>query len=156
MNLDFAYKYAETTLWGQEAFIFAVTYVRPPALSKDSSIVETAETTVSCSAFVAQVNIAGFGAPARRVQDFLIRSSELGVILALGRPRKGDYIVDGEQTVFAAYAVLPILGGRVWKISAQETFDEDFGSVASAHTATEDRGDLTAATSAEDYGALYV
>src|SRR5687767_3585115 len=148
MNLDFAYKYAETTLWSQIAFLSTVTYVRPPALSKDSSIVETTETIANCSAFVAQVSIAGLGSPARKVQDFLIRASELTVILALGRPRKGDYIVDAEQTIFSVYAALPILGNRVWKISAQETADEDFGSVALAYTTSEDRADLTATTSA--------
>ena len=75
--------------------------------------------------------------------------------VAGGRPRKGDYIVDADQTIFAVYGALSILGGRVWKISAQETMDEDFGSVAVANTTSEDRGDLVAATSAEDYGALY-
>ena len=155
MNLDSIYKTAETALWSQAAFISTVTYVRPPALSKDSSIIETTETTATCSAFVAQVNIAGLGSPARKVQDFLIRASELTAILALGRPRKGDYIVDTDQTIFAVYAALPILGNRVWKISAQETPDEDFGSLAVAHTTSEDRSDLITTTSAEDYGALY-
>jgi hypothetical protein len=65
-------------------------------------------------------------------------------------------MVDTDQNVFAVYAATPILGGRVWKVSAQETTDEDLGSVALAHTASEDRGDLTAATAAEDFGPLYL
>ena len=156
MNLDSIYKTAETALWSQTAFLASVTYVRPPALTKDSSIIETTETAATCSAMKGAIDIAGLGSPARKTQQFLIRASELAAILALGRPRKGDFIVDTDQNIFAIYAAVPILGGRVWKISAQETADEDLGSIAVAHTNSEDRGDLTTPTSAEDYGALYV
>jgi len=155
MNLDSAYKTAEITLFAQVSFLSAVTYVRPPALSKDFSVIEATETTATCSAFKGEIGITGLGSPARKVQQFLIRASELSAILALGRPRKGDYIVDTDQNIFAVYAAVSILGSRVWKISAQETADEDLGSIAVAHTSSEDRGDLTTPTSAEDYGPLY-
>src|SRR5688572_6915066 len=156
MNLDSIYKTAETALFAQVSFLSNVTYVRPPALSKDFSVIEPTETAVPCSAIKGHIEIAGLGSPARKTQQFLIRASELTAILALGRPRKGDYIVDADQTIFAVYAAISILGSRVWKISAQETTDEDHGSIALAHTVSEDRGDLTTPTSAEDYGALYV
>jgi hypothetical protein len=155
MNLDSIYKTAETALWSQTSFLSAATYVRPPALSKDFSVIEVTETAVPCSAMKGHTEIAGVGSPARKTQQFLIRASELTAILVLGRPRKGDYIVDADQTIFAVYAAVAILGGRVWKISAQETADEDFGSIAVAHTNAEDRGDLTTPTAAEDYGPLY-
>jgi len=35
-------------------------------------------------------------------------------------------------------------------------YNDDFGTVEGEHTASEDYGDLTGATSAEDYGPLYL
>lgn len=155
MNLDAIYKSAESALWAQASFLVTVTYVRPPSLSRDSSIVEGTETAANCLAFKGQMRVAGVGRPAREILAFLIRTSELTAILAIGAPRKGDYIVDVDQNIFTVYAALPILGGRIWKMSVEETTDEDFGSIALAHTTSEDRGDLTAASAAEDFGPLY-
>lgn len=156
MNLDSAFETAETILFAQVSFLSEVTYVRPPTLSKDFSVIENTETIVPCSAFMTQMNVAGIGQPSRKVQDFLIRASELTAILALGPPRKGDYIVDRGQNIFSVYAAVTRLGNRVWKISAEETADEDLGSVAVAHTTSEDYGNLTTTTAAEDYGSLYL
>ena len=155
MNLDSIHKILEETLWAQSSLLSTITYVRPPSLSEDSSIVEATETIANCLAFRGQFRVAGVGRLAREVQVFLIRGSELTAILALGQPRRGDFLVDSSQNTFSVYAAVPILGGRVWEISAQEVTDEDFGSVAVAHTALEDRGGLTGATVAEDYGPLY-
>ncbi len=155
MNLDAIHKTVEEALWAQSSLLSTVSYVRPPSLSEDSSIVEGTETSANCLAFRRQSRVAGIGRLAREVQVFLIRASELTAILALGQPRRGDYIVDSSQNTFAVFAALPILGERVWEISAQEVTDEDFGSVAQSHNALEDRGDLIGAISAEDYGPLY-
>jgi len=155
MNLDGLFRTAETLLWAQSSLLVAVAYVRPPSLSHDSSIVEGTETIANCLALKGQDRVAGIGRPAREVHEFLLRASELTAILSVGAPRKGDYIVDADQNAFAVYAATPILGSRVWNVSAQETRDEDFGSVALAHTAAEDRGGLTGSTAAEDFGPLY-
>ena len=155
MNFDGLFRTAETMLWAQSSLLVAVAYVRPPSLSGDSSIVEGIETIANCLALKGQDRVSGIGRPASEVQEFLIRASELTAILSIGAPRKGDYIVDSDQNTFAVYAAVPILGGRVWKLSVEETTDEDFGSIALVHTSSDDRGDLTPATAAEDFGPLY-
>jgi len=54
------------------------------------------------------------------------------------------------------YSANPILGDLALRIYTTETFDEDLGAIALAHTASADHGDLTLETAAEDHGPLYL
>ena len=156
MTLQDSFAQSIDTIWANPDLLKPVTYVRPPGLTHDSSIVEPTETRASCSALVGTPGVAGLGRTARDTRPFTIRASELSPILTLGGPRKGDFIVDADGNTFAVYSANPILGDLAWRIYTTETFDEDFGAIAIAHTASADHGDLTLETTAEDNGPLYL
>ena len=156
VTLQDSYAKSIDTIWSNPDLLKPVTYVRPPGLTHDSSTVEPTETRATCSALVGPPAVAGLGRTARDTRPFTIRASELTAILALGGPRKGDYILDADNNTFAVYSANPILGDLAWRIYTTETFDEDHGAIALAHTATADHGDLTLETIAEDHGPLYL
>ena len=156
MTLQSSFQMSVNTLWAQTSLLKTVTYVRPPALTHDSSIVEPTETRANCSAHVATERVAGLGRAARETRVFHIRASELSAVLALGELRKGDFLIDTTGKAFSVYSAHAILGELVWRIYTLETIDDDSGAIALAHTDSADHGDLNAETSAEDLGALYL
>jgi hypothetical protein len=105
---------------------------------------------------IATDQVSGIGPNARAHKVFKIRASELSAIIALGKPRKGDYIIDLDGDRYDVHAAEAICGDEVWRLAATKTNAEDFGAIALAHGDAEDRGDLTSTTSAEDYGPLYL
>jgi len=156
MNLERDFQSTLDTLFAEPALQKTVTYVRPPSLTHDSSTVEQTETRANCSALLGTTHVTGIGRPSRETQQFTIRATELSAILALGEPRKGDFLLDTTGKHFTVYSARQTFGTLAWRIYTTETFDEDFGAIAIAHTASADHGDLTLETTAEDYGPLYL
>ena len=150
MNLTNIYASATRTLFAQTSFLKTITYIRPPSLTHGASVDEQTETTANCQAWAAPEDFAAFDQSPHR--EFMIRASEL---TAFGKPRKGDYMIDLDGDRYNVGAAKQTMGNLAWTIQTKKTIDhDDYGTVALAHGSSEDCGDLTAATSAEDYGAL--
>jgi len=127
-----------------------VIYVRPVSLTKETGESATNEISVATQAVIGSSQ----GSPTSRNdrERLLIRATDINTII---KPASGDYIVqnaNGLRRDVISASLDPT--GQVWSFRTVHSLHQDFGDL-NAHGTSDDWSNLTAATEAEDRGALY-
>lgn len=132
----------------------AATYVRPASFNPANGQQTSAESSASCSIFVATYKAQEFGLVTIQPGDekVYIRASEL---TSITDPVKGDYIIEtisGLRRDVLNSRLDPT--GTLWTFQTVRGLNEDWGEISVVHSTSEDRDDLTAVTTFDDWGTL--
>jgi hypothetical protein len=133
----------------------AATYTRPPTYSSSTGLQTSAEITVSCSIFAVSIQSGEFGLVVVQPEDdrVFIRASEL---TGIPSPQVGDYITETVSGLRRDVVSIPKTDptGQLWTFHTARTLNLDWGTISVAFGDSEDWGDLTAAASSDDWGAI--
>ncbi len=129
-------------------------YVKPVGLNRYTGAEVRTEATRSCLVLVGKWVPAQWSPStlAAGTERLVVRASDLAGVAA---PGAGDFLVEG-ATALVWRLVAGVLegGGQFWLFQGERKGDEYWGDLVGAVTATEDRGDLLAVSSSEDWLAI--
>jgi hypothetical protein len=136
-------------------FVKAATYTRPPTFNPANGQTQTLEQTAAVTIFAVNFRPRELGLVSIQPGDekIYIRASELASITD---PIEGDYVIETVSGLRRDILSARLdQSGTLWTFQCTRGFNLDWGSIVDAAGAnTEDWGDLTTATTLDDWGSV--
>jgi hypothetical protein len=130
------------------------THVKPVGLNRYTGADVRAEVTRNCLVLVGKWALAQWSPTrlAAGTERLVVRASDLVGVVA---PGAGDYLVEtATALVWRIVAGVSEGGGQFWLFQGERRGDEYWGDLIGAVALSEDRGDLGAVTTTEDWLAI--